>query len=141
MGGLIISEEQIDEMVAHAIENLPDEACGMLAGLEGRVHKVYCLNNSNPSPVSYAVDPTDQFTANKDIKARGLELVGIYHSHTESPPLPSITDIRRAFFPGTRDLNYPDVIYVIVGLSGPEPEVKAYRIGEGGVRMVEIAYR
>lgn len=141
MGGLVISEEQIDEMVAHAVENLPDEACGMLAGLEGRVHKVYCLTNSNPSPVSYAVDTHDQIAAIKEMESEGLELVGIYHSHTESPPLPSITDIKRAFFPGTRDLNYPDAVYVIVGLSGPAPEVKAFRMEEDRVRMVEVTLR
>jgi len=139
MGDLVISRDHMDEMVAHARESLPDEACGMLGGLAGRVHRVYRLGNSDPSPVSYAVDPIEQLKAMKDMAESGTELVGIYHSHPGAPPLPSITDINRAFFPGTRDLNYPDVVYVIISLSGPAPEVKAFMIEREGVRTVELS--
>jgi proteasome lid subunit RPN8/RPN11 len=111
----------------------------MLAGASGHARMLYALENSNPSAATYLIDPADHMRALKDMSDRGLELVGIYHSHPDSPPLPSITDINQAFFPGTKDLNYPGVAYVIVGLSGPSPEVKAYRIEADGVERVEIA--
>jgi proteasome lid subunit RPN8/RPN11 len=138
MGRLVIPDELLDEMVSHARKSLPDEACGMLGGIAGQVRKLYALENSNPSPATYIIDPLDQLKTIKDMDSEGLELLGIYHSHPDSPPLPSITDINRAFFPGTRELNYPGVVYVIVGLSGPAPEVKAYRIEADGVVPVEI---
>lgn len=139
MGRLVIPDEILDEMVSHARQCLPNEACGMLAGVDGHVRKLYALENSDPSAATYTIDPTAQLRAIKDMSANGLELVGIYHSHPDSPPLPSITDINRAFFPGTRELNYPDVAYVIIGLSSPAPEVKAYRIMTEGVEGIEIA--
>jgi len=138
MGRLIIPDELFDEMVSHARSCLPDEACGMLGGIAGKVRKLYALDNADPSPATYVIDPLDQLRAIRDMESGGLELLGIYHSHPDSPPLPSITDINRAFFPGSRELNYPGVAYVIVGLSGPAPEVKAFRIEEKGVVPVEI---
>lgn len=138
MSTLSIPREILDDMVAHAREGLPDEVCGMLAGRGSEAITHYRLNNDNPSPVSYSVDPTQQLNVLRNIESSGLELVGIYHSHPDSPPLPSITDINRAFFPGTRELNYPHAVYVIIGLSGPSPEVKAYRIGQADIEQVEI---
>lgn len=138
MSRFVLPDEVLDEMVSHARHCLPNEACGMLAGIDGHVRKLYALENSNPSAATYVIDPIAQLRAIKDISAEGMELLGIYHSHPDSPPLPSITDINRAFFPGTRDLNYPGVTYVIVGLSGPAPDIKAYRIEADGVESVEI---
>ena len=94
-GRLVIPDGLLDEMVLHARRSLPDEACGMLAGLSGRVSKVYTLENSNPSPATYVVDPVDQLKAIKDMSAEGFELVGIYHSHPDSPAVPSINVSRR----------------------------------------------
>ena len=128
----------MDEMLLHAAEAIPNEACGMLAGNDSKVRKVYKLRSLEPTPVSYVVDPHDQLRAIKEIDAEGMELLGIYHSHPDSPPVPSITDINRAFFPGTRELNYPQAAYVIIGLAGPRPEVRAYMIESDHVESVEI---
>jgi len=139
MDRLVIPDELLDEMISHARNCLPNEACGMLAGFAGRARKIYALENSDASSVTYVVDPKAQLMAIRDMNSQGLDMIAIYHSHPDSPPLPSITDINRAFFPGTRDLNYPGVAYVIVGLSGPSPDVRAYRIMSEGVENIEIA--
>jgi proteasome lid subunit RPN8/RPN11 len=55
----------------------------------------------------------------------GLDLGAIYHSHTRSAPYPSQTDINLAF--------YPDTLYIIIGLAGHDPEVRAYTIRDGKV--------
>lgn len=137
-GGIAISEDLLNEMVLHAREALPNEACGILSGVGQRVFRVYRLNSSNPSPVSYVVDARDHMEVMNDIASSGERMLAIYHSHPESPPVPSLTDIKRSFFPGTRDPNYPDVVHVIIGLAGSAPEVKAYRIEARGISNVEI---
>jgi proteasome lid subunit RPN8/RPN11 len=138
LADIVISSEQLDAVVAHGRSCLPDEACGLLFGRDGRVSRVRPVSNSEPSPVSYILDPRDQMTAMKEMEAEGLELVGIYHTHPESPAMPSLTDIRRAFFPGTKEPNFPDAVYLIVGLSGDVPEANAFRILEDGVQKVEV---
>ena len=138
MDSLVIPGALMDEMLGHAAGALPNEACGMLAGKGGKVRRVYRLLNSEPSPVSYAGDPNEQLKAINKIAADGMELIAIYHSHPDSPPVPSITDINRAFFPGTRELNYPQAAYVIIGLASSRPEVRAYMIEADHVESIEI---
>ncbi len=137
-GALTISRADYDAMVAHCKDSLPYEACGMLGGSAGQVEQLYRMNSSELSPVRYTVDPTEQLDAMKDMSSRSISLVGIYHSHPDSPAMPSLTDINRAFFPGTRELNYPGVVYVIVGLSDASADVRGYRIGTDGAQTVEI---
>jgi len=139
MDRIVIPPGLMQEMIAHARVSLPNEACGLIGGRGGRAERLYVLRNSDPSPVSYTADARDHMGAMKDMAARGMELMAIYHSHPDSPPMPSITDINRAFFPGTRELNYPGVVHVIISLSGPMPEARAYSIEAGGIRPVEIA--
>lgn len=127
-------------MVLHAREVMPNEACGILSGVGQRVLRVYRLYSSNPSPVSYVVDARDQMEVMNDMASSGTQMLGIYHSHPESPPVPSLTDIKRSFFPGTREPNYPDAVYVIIGLAGPAPEVKAYRIEANEISNVEMVH-
>ncbi|HEB01922.1 MAG TPA: M67 family peptidase, partial [Nitrospirae bacterium] len=91
-----------------------------------------------PSPVSYSFDSTEQLRVMKEMESRGLKLVGIYHSHPDSPPIPSLTDIRRAFFPGTREPNFPDAAYMIVSLTENEPEVNVFLILGSEVQKVEL---
>lgn len=138
MASLVISREHLDAVIAHSRSELPNEACGLLFGRDGRVEQVRPVLNSEPSPVSYSFDSAEQFRVMKVMEAAGLKLVGIYHSHPESPALPSLTDIRRAFFPGTREPNFPDAVYVIVGLSGNPPDVKAFLIHGDEVQRVDL---
>jgi proteasome lid subunit RPN8/RPN11 len=126
-----ISRELIDEIVAHAREDAPDECCGMVAADDGRAVQVYRATNAAASPLRYEIDPQDQFRIEMAIEDAGLELGAIYHSHTRSAPYPSQTDVNLAF--------HPQAVYVIVGVAGPEPEVRAYRITDAAVEEVDLA--
>lgn len=120
---LEIPRVQVDAMITHAQEDYPNECCGLLAGVRGRVEHVYRGRNIDQSPFTYRLDPNEQLRFFKDMDARGLELLGIYHSHTRSAPYPSRTDVAKAY--------YPDVAYVIVSLQDlGAPAVRAFRISQ-----------
>ena len=76
--------------------------------------------------------PGDQFRIQEEIERDGLALGAIYHSHTRSEPYPSQTDINLALTPdGVHEL-WPGPLYVIVGLAGDEPDVRAFGIAARG---------
>jgi proteasome lid subunit RPN8/RPN11 len=113
--------EHIDEIIAHAREDAPDEVCGLLAGRNGRSERVFRMVNQAHSPLRFEVDPLDVMTTLEEIDAAGMEVGGLYHSHTRTEPYPSQTDITFAeAWPGTP--------WIIVGLAGDEPVVRTYRI-------------
>ncbi|HWB68569.1 MAG TPA: M67 family metallopeptidase [Solirubrobacterales bacterium] len=115
-----ISQRLIDEIVAHAREDLPNECCGMIAGRDGEATGVIRVENEAASPLRYEMEPKAQYDAWKSIEDEGGELLAIYHSHTKSPAYPSQTDVNQA-------VAWPDQIYVIVSLEDPEsPDVKGY---------------
>jgi proteasome lid subunit RPN8/RPN11 len=109
-----------DEIVAHARAGLPNEACGILAGVDGRVERFFPAQPDEPSPYYYRIESRDQIRIMNEIDADGLDLLGIYHSHTSSPAYPSRTDAEQAF--------WPDAVYVIVSLAGADPDVRGYRM-------------
>jgi proteasome lid subunit RPN8/RPN11 len=109
-----------DEIVAHARAGLPNEACGILAGLDGRVERFFPAESDEPSPYYYRIHSRDQIRIMNEVDQAGLDLVGIYHSHTSSPAFPSRTDAEQAF--------WPDAVYVIVSLASPDADVRGYRI-------------
>jgi proteasome lid subunit RPN8/RPN11 len=115
-----ISQSLVDEMVAHAREDLPNECCGMVGGRDGEATEVIRVANSAASPLRYEMDPQEQYNALKAIEDDGGELLAIYHSHTKSAAYPSQTDVNQA-------VAWPEQIYVIVSLAEAEaPDVKAY---------------
>jgi proteasome lid subunit RPN8/RPN11 len=122
---LQISRHLLDEIVAHARADAPNECCGMIAARDGRAVAVHRARNAAASPLRYEIDGMEQYAIQSTIEDAGLELGAIYHSHTRSAPEPSQTDINLAF--------YPDALYVIVGLEGDEPDVRAWRIVDGTV--------
>jgi [CysO sulfur-carrier protein]-S-L-cysteine hydrolase len=125
-----IAQSLYDEMVEHAREEAPNECCGMLASRDGQVVKVYRARNAAASPLRYEIDGADQYRIQMDIDDAGLELGAIYHSHTRTEPYPSQTDINLAF--------YPEALYVIVGVAGSEPDVRAFTIRDGRVGETEL---
>ena len=115
-----ISQELIDEMVAHAREDLPNECCGMIGGRDGEATEVVRVANAAASPLRYEMDPQGQYNALKLIEDGGGELLAIYHSHTKSAAYPSQTDVNQA-------VAWPDQVYVIVSLADADsPDVKAF---------------
>jgi proteasome lid subunit RPN8/RPN11 len=125
-----ISRQLFDEMVAHARADAPDECCGMIASRDGEAVRVYQAENAAHSPLRYEIDGAEQYRIQMEIDDADLDLGAIYHSHTRSEPYPSQTDINLAF--------YPDALYVIVGLAGAEPDVRAYEIRDGKVTGAEL---
>jgi [CysO sulfur-carrier protein]-S-L-cysteine hydrolase len=125
-----ISQQLIDEMVAHAREDLPNECCGMIGGRDGEATRVVRVENAAASPLRYEIEGREQLRIMTAIEDDGLDLGAIYHSHTRTAPEPSQTDINLAL--------YPDALYVIVGLAAAEPEVRAWRIVDGEVSEAEL---
>lgn len=85
-------------MRRHVRRRAPLEACGLLAGKEGRVELVVGVRNTAKSPVRYNMDPRQQWRAFEKFERLGLELLGIYHSHPQGPPFPSPIDINEALY-------------------------------------------
>ncbi len=121
----------VDEMVAHAREDLPNECCGILAGRDGRVLKLYRMTNLAASPFRFDMDPGEIVKVDSEAGDNDWELLAIYHSHTQSEAYPSDTDVRIAG--GTAQL-WPDVRYVLVSLKdADDPQVRSFSIVEGVV--------
>ncbi len=120
-----ISQALLDEIVAHARAEAPNECCGMIAAHDGVAVAVHRARNAAASPLRYEMDGMEQYKIQTAIEDGGFELGAIYHSHTRSDPEPSQTDINLAF--------YPDALYVIVGVKAEEPDVRAWRIVDGAV--------
>jgi proteasome lid subunit RPN8/RPN11 len=127
-----IPKQLIDEMVAHAREDVPNECCGMVGGRDGEATKVIRVVNSAASPLRYEMDPQGQFDALKEIEGDGGELLAIYHSHTKSAAYPSQTDVNQA-------QNWPEPDYVIISLAEADaPDVKSYRLADLEIADAEL---
>ncbi len=125
-----IARPLLDEIVAHAREDAPNECCGMVAAEDGRAVRVFRADNAAASPLRYEIEPRDQLKIQTAIDDSGWELGAIYHSHTRSAPYPSQTDINLAF--------YPEAVYVIVGVAGEDPEVRSFTIVDGQFEEVAL---
>ncbi len=138
MNKLEIPTTIFQRMVAQAEAMAPIEACGILAGSNGKVEKLYEMTNTDNSSTHFMMDPKEQFATAKDIRSAGLEMLAIYHSHPETPARPSAEDIRLALA--------PNVIYIIVSLQSvrtPKENnngfvVKGFHIAGNNVTEVPI---
>ncbi len=106
---LVIPQEIIAAIAEQAVAEAPNEACGYLRGLEGRVHGRMELTNVDASPEHFTLDPQEQFAALKEARRYGEQLLAVYHSHPETPARMSDEDIRLA--------NDPKTVYVIHSLA------------------------
>ncbi len=126
MAALEIPRNIFSQMLAQAGAQAPLEACGILAGTGHRVERLYEMANTDQSSEHFTMAPEEQFAVMKDMRAKGLEMLAIYHSHPASPARPSAEDIRLAFTDG--------VLYIVLSLQEPsEPKVKAFNIDDGVV--------
>jgi proteasome lid subunit RPN8/RPN11 len=125
MPAIRLLREHLDAMIAHAREVAPAECCGLIGGLADKnARSLYRLRNVTANPeLGYEAAPDDLFTAQRQMRERGEELLAIYHSHPRAAdPSPSETDVRLAY--------YPSATYLIVGLGGTEAAVRAFSISE-----------
>lgn len=132
---LRLSRAMVDEMVAHARDDLPNECCGIIGGDNGEAKRLYRTRNSEASPFRYNIDPHDILRVERELDAEGWQVMVIYHSHVASEAYPSPTDVRLSQWQGTQppaDL-YPDAHYVLVSLKDRDnPVVRSFQI-HGGV--------
>jgi [CysO sulfur-carrier protein]-S-L-cysteine hydrolase len=122
---LEISTSVHEEMVAHCWAGLPLEACGLLAGTGDAATVCYPTANVAESALVYTVDPRGFLRADRDAEARGLAVIGVFHSHTHTAAYPSPTDVAQA--------PDPDWHYVLVSLADAIPVVRSYRIVGGNI--------
>ncbi|WP_290742741.1 M67 family metallopeptidase [Fibrobacter sp. UBA4309] len=98
---ITLPKSEYEKILAHAKKNLPEEACGLIAGrIEGsdkHIEKVYLLTNIDHSNEHFSLDPKEQLAAIKDMRQNGLIPLGNWHSHPESPSRPSEEDKRLAY--------------------------------------------
>jgi proteasome lid subunit RPN8/RPN11 len=121
-------------IVDHIYAGLPNESCGLLAGPAGasaagdtsvEIARFYPCRNDSDSALVYTLNPLDHLRADRDAEERGLEIVGVVHSHTHSDAYPSPTDVRDAPDPAWH--------YPIVSLRDLEPVLRSYRIVDGTI--------
>lgn len=123
---MLLEKHYVDEMVAHAIEEAPNECCGIIAGKDGRATKLFRAINAEASPYRYSVEPKDLLRIFRQCEDNDWSFLAIYHSHTASQAYPSPTDVRLAF--------WPEAYYVLVSLADKDkPVVRAFRILDGQV--------
>jgi proteasome lid subunit RPN8/RPN11 len=131
---LTISRGLHEAIVAHARQDHPDEACGVLAGPAGRdrPERFIAMTNAERSPTFYRFDSAEQYRVWQEMDERDEEPVVIYHSHTATEAYPSRTDISYA--------SEPNAHYVLVSTRRPDrAEFRSYRIVDGVVTEEPVA--
>jgi proteasome lid subunit RPN8/RPN11 len=130
---LEIDQSLIDAVVAHARQDHPDEACGVIAGPAGshRPERFIPMVNAARSPTFYEFDSMDLLTLYREMDARDEEPVVVYHSHTATEAYPSRTDITYA--------SEPNAHYLLVSTREPDAEeIRSFRIVDGTVTEEEV---
>jgi proteasome lid subunit RPN8/RPN11 len=133
-----IAPDLLEQIVAHARAEAPNECCGIVAvipaseGRQAQATRVRAARNVHASPKRFEIDGKDVARAIDEFDEAGWEIGAIYHSHTHTAPYPSQTDINFA-------AHWPGVEWIIVGLANPEaPEIRSYLIEKGVVREMAL---
>lgn len=132
---ITIRESDFKKIYEHALSVAPDEACGLIAGIDREdgvreIKKVYILENIDHTNEHFSIDPRDQLRAVKDMRTEGLAPLGNWHSHPETPSRPSEEDKRLA--------NDSRASYLILSLAEEgNPVLNAFHVeGEQGSKAV-----
>lgn len=129
---LSIAQSILDEIGRHAISCYPYEACGLLvgSGATGTALEFHATDNMAKSARVYTINPKQHLLIERDAEDRGLEVIGVVHSHTHSEAYPSATDVAQAPDPTWH--------YTIVSLATGEPRPRNFRIVNGTINETEI---
>ena len=166
---LVIPQQILDDMIAHARELAPHECCGLLAGTDGVVSRIYRIKNivamegaqnlssfdpakvahlqrlspEERAEIAFVMDMQDFSAAKKDMRNQGLDLQVVYHSHPHDPARPSVTDIKIAtdYEEIWPKINLPMPSYLLISLMHATPDVKNYWIKSGHVTAAAFTVR
>ena len=125
-----IRQDVLTKIVAHAVEDLPNECCGLLIGTTEMVEDASRARNTKRSRTKFQVEPADHFAAVRRARAAGFEIVGAYHSHPSGPSGPSETDRAR--------LTDASMFHVIISLAHGTRTVRAFRLTDGNFSPLEL---
>ena len=120
----------LEELIAHATDSLPNEACGLLVGRGRRADRFVPVTNVAASPDRYTLDPEQHYRVLIQAESDSQEILGVFHSHPTSAAEPSVTDISLAEEPGW--------VWVIAGDVARSPVVRAWRIVAGRSSEVRL---
>ena len=120
---MTIKKNVIDQLIAQARAELPNESCGYLLGMDDTVTENYPMENVDHSPEHFSFDPRQQFQAMRYARQNGLRILANWHSHPESPSRPSQEDLRLA--------NDPSIRYAILSLLDGQPRLNSFAIRQG----------
>jgi [CysO sulfur-carrier protein]-S-L-cysteine hydrolase len=137
---MILTQVQLDQLIAQARGDAPYETCGMIGGKDGRALKIYPIRNAAENRViHYRMDGGEQYRALADIEDNGMDLVAIYHSHPATRAYPSPTDVRDAHDPDEHEPLYPGTVYLLISLMNPDaPEVHGYLLERERVTEIPL---
>ena len=128
---LVIPDELLSEIIAHAERGAPEEVCGWLAGKENHAMRAYPAPNAAKNPErAFEMEPEAQLRAMREIREAGLDLTATYHSHPRTPAEPSARDLALAA--------YPNSFHLIISLAGKEPDVRCYRVTDEGCWSADL---
>lgn len=135
MEQIIFPRQLADQILQHALSSPELEVCGLIAGRSGRPLRAIPVRNVADQPQRlFTMDPAGQIDAQRDIRERGEELFGIYHSHPHGPAHPSTTDLEQA--------GYPRALYLIVSLDSTDaPQLRGFRLDDGHPRQVNLRFQ
>ena len=130
---LELPRAMIDQVIAHARRDHPDEACGVIAGKDGAATRVVEMANAERSPTFYRFDAVEQLRVWRSMDDADEVPLVIYHSHTATEAHPSRTDISLAA--------EPDAHYLLVSTRHETDEVRSFRIVDGVVTEEPVSVR
>ena len=126
-----LEKRYAEDIIAHARAEAPLECCGILAGTDDKVLKLYRTTNSQKSPLRYNVEPNELLRIYRELDEKDWQLLAIYHSHPHSEAYPSLTDIKLA--------QCLDVLHLIVSLRESVPVVRAFWLSGGQVKEETVS--
>jgi proteasome lid subunit RPN8/RPN11 len=130
---LRIARSMLDEIVAQARAEAPNECCGIVGSRDGRAERLFKARNARASPLAYDIDGRDLQRIYDEIDQDDLQVGVIYHSHTRSDPVPSQTDINLA------SPFLPDAVYLIVGVKDADrDDLRGWHIRDGQYSRAEL---
>jgi len=131
---LVLPRKLVNQILTHAQQHEHTESCGLISTSDGHPAHYYAVKNIATDPSTrFEMDPKQQIAAMKHMREYGEDLLAIVHSHPESPPVPSTTDMQEA--------GYPEAYYIIVSLNTRGVlEMRGYKIADTEMQVVDLRY-